>query len=138
MAVDVERAMSDYGEIGYSGFEIPILAGSDPILVFYNPTLLCDDYVMDVMDAMPNVLGETPCGSLSFCDGIAQVEAYEFPFQGEDARYVEVGIQGSNGRECVLLCIAPMNDEAPSLSYADTYDVARAELAEMGIISVLA
>lgn len=135
MKLDVEKAMIDYGNSGFNGIEIPDFCKDESMVVFYRPDMLREDDIIDLIDKMPELLsnGEQ---SVSWDDGFAHVEAYDFLLQGYDAKYLDAYVMGLGEWVCFLQCVVIVDDETKdSFTYSDMYDMATMEMRRLGIMS---
>lgn len=134
MRTDVEKAFVEYGDAAYNGVEIPGFCGDEPMLLFYRPDMLREDDVIDVIDRMPELLANGQ-DEAYFDDGFARVSAYEFFFQGQDARYLDACMMGLGEWCCFMQCIALVEESRKdAFTYSDMYDAAMMELKALGVM----
>lgn len=136
MPVDIERALEEFGDAGYSGIEVPGFADKYPLLILYKMELLAEDRVIDALDKMLGALGDANALGISWQEGDVKIEVYDLFLQGDDALFLELYVMGDDEWECPLICVVPVEDglDGAGFSYADVYEAARSELEDMGII----
>lgn len=138
MLIDAEQAMIEFGESGYNCYEVPDFIGDEPMLVFYNPEYLHDQFTLSSLKKIPPILAENE-STVSWDDGIMKADGMDFFCQGHDAKYLTVSTMGAGEWMCVVQCIACVSGEHwDAFTLADMFDVMREELAEQGIIPEMA